>query len=85
MFEVDEQKLNEYGNIFFAAYNMKDVNFLVFGAIAIDKHKFHYPKNPTWIDDVYIYLFIYLFSIYLTLPIKLHFWHLKTRLAFHEE
>ena len=83
MFEVDEQKLNEYGNIFFAAYSMKDVNFLVFGAIAIDKHKFHYPKNPTWIDDVYIY--IYLFSIYLTLPIKLHFWHLKTRLAFHEE
>ena len=71
MFEVDEQKLNEYGNIFFAAYSMKDVNFLVFGAIAIDKHKFHYPKNPTWIDDVYIY--IYLFSIYLTLPIKLHF------------
>ena len=28
---------------------------------------------------------LYLLSIYLTLTIKLHFWHLEMRLAFHEE
>ena len=26
--------------------------FLIFGNIEIDKCKFHYPKNPIWIDDV---------------------------------
>ena len=28
---------------------------------------------------------IYLFSIYLTLTIKLYFWHLEMRLVFHEK
>ena len=30
------------------------------------------------------HLFIYLFSIYLTLAVKVHYWHFEMRLDFHE-
>ena len=29
---------------------------LILDNITIDKRRFHYPKNPIWIDDIYILL-----------------------------
>lgn len=29
---------------------------LILDNITIDKRRFHYPKNPIWIDDIYIYI-----------------------------
>ena len=41
-------------------------------------------KGKVLLEYLFIYLFIS-FSIYLTLTVKLHFWHLEKRTAFYEE
>ena len=62
MSKDDQQKLKNYiekaikkqksKNIFVKYSIKKNEEFFLFGAIPIDKHKLHYPKNPTRIDDV---------------------------------
>ena len=38
---------------------------LILDNITIDKRRFHYPKNPIWIDDIYIYYWYFILTRFL--------------------
>ena len=68
------------------SYFWRNLHVQVYPTLTFDSELYLQVKGNHEIKfTLFIYLFIQLFSIYLTLTIKLDSWYLEMRLPFHKE